>query len=104
MRFLLFVGASNTLAEFEVGAQIKDARLIQDNIYIFESDSEVDAQNTVSRLGCSIKLAKELPGVAAQNESIADLITHKNFSITSINDFSISPKINQDVKNLLERG
>lgn len=104
MRFLLFVGASNTLADSEIETQIKGAVLLQPNVYIFESDSEAEAQDKVSRLGCSIKLAKELTGVAPVPESLADLVTAKNFSVTCLDNFQNSPKSNQEVKNILEKG
>lgn len=104
MRFLLFVGASNTLAEFEVMAQIKGARLLEPNIYLLDAPDEAQAQASVSRLGCSLKLAKELVGVAPVSASIADLIQSKNFSITSLDSFSASAGLNQEIKNLLGKG
>ena len=104
MRFLLFVGASNTLADSEIGAQIEGARLLLPNVYVFESTSEIEAQDKVSRLGCSIKLAKELTGVAPVPESLTDLVTAKNFSVTCLDNFQNSPVANQEIKNILEKG
>ncbi len=104
MRFLLFVGASNTLAESEIETQIPGAILYQPNTFLFESGSVLLATELVSRLGCSIKLARELVGVAPDLQSIADLIQAKNFSITSLDDFKSSPTINQEIKNIREKG
>lgn len=104
MRFLLFVGANNTLAESEIEAQIKGAQLVKDHLYLFTSETELTAQELASKLGCSLKLAQELPGVAPVAASLADLMTAKNFSLTSLNNFSDSAKINQEIKNLLGKG
>ncbi|KKT51593.1 MAG: hypothetical protein UW44_C0010G0031 [Candidatus Collierbacteria bacterium GW2011_GWB2_44_22] len=104
MRFILFVGASNTLAESEIEAQIKGAVLRQPNLYVFESENESTATNLASRLGSSIKLAIEMVGVAPVPTSLADLIKAKNFSITSLDGFKDSPQINQEIKDLLQKG
>lgn len=104
MRFLLFVGASNTLAESEIETQIPGARMHQPNIFLFESESVLLATELVSRLGCSIKLAQELSGVAPEIQSITDLIEAKNFSLTSLDDFKSSPTLNQEIKNIREKG
>ena len=104
MRFILFVGASNTLAEFEIEAQIKGATLLQPNIYLFESSEADTAQKTASKLGCSIKLAQELRGVLPSSQSIADLVKSKNFSVTILDGFKDSPQINQEIKEVLQKG
>ncbi len=104
MRFLLFVGASNTLAEAEIEAQIAGAVLHQANVFLFNSDSEATATELVSRLGSSIKLAKELVGVAPVVSSIADLVKAKNFSVTSLDNYKSSPTFSQEIKNVLEKG
>jgi hypothetical protein len=104
MRFLLFVGASNTLAEFEIETQIKSAKLLQPNVYLIEAPTALSAQTTVSKLGCSIKLAKELVGVAPSSASVADLVTFKNFSVTCLDNFQTSASLNQEIKNLLQKG
>ncbi len=104
MRFLLFVGASNTLAESEIEAQISGATLYQPNVYLFEALDELEAQRLVTNLGCSIKLAQELPGVAPVMESLADLVTAKNFSVTCLDNFQLSNQTNQELKTVLAKG
>jgi len=104
MRFILFVGASNTLAESEIIAQVKGAVLVQPNIYLFESSEADIAQKTASKLGCSIKLAQELQGVLPSSQSIADLVKSKNFSVTVLDGFKDSPLINQEIKVVLQKG
>lgn len=104
MRFLLFVGASNTLAGSEIEAQISGATLYHQNVFLFESPDETIAQGLVANLGCSIKLAKEMPGVVPVVESLGDLVTTKNFSVTSLDNYQTSAKINQDLKDVLGKG
>lgn len=104
MRFILFVGASNTLAESEIEAQIKGAIATRPNIYVFESENESSATDLASKLGCSIKLAQELLGVIPSVQSVADLIQAKNFSITSLDNLKESDRINQKIKDFLEKG
>ncbi|KKT40412.1 hypothetical protein A3K29_03360 [Candidatus Collierbacteria bacterium RIFOXYB2_FULL_46_14] len=104
MRFILFVGASNTLAESEIETQIKGAILIQPNIYLFESEDSQSAKSLAAKLGCSIKLAQELQGVASTSQSIADLVKSKNFSVTVLGGFKESSRMNQEIKELLQKG
>ncbi|HBC44588.1 MAG: hypothetical protein UX08_C0001G0021 [Candidatus Collierbacteria bacterium GW2011_GWB1_45_35] len=104
MRFLLFVGASNTLAESEIETQISGAIPHQPNVFLLESKSVLLVTELVSRLGCSIKLARELAGVSPELQSIADLIQVKNFSLTSLDDFKSSSILNQEIKNIREKG
>lgn len=104
MRFLLFVGASNTLAESEIEAQISASVQVYPNVYQFESESVATAQELASKLGSSIKLARELVGVAPEVESIADLIKSKNFSVTGLDSFKDSEKFNQNLKDVLQKG
>jgi len=104
MRFLLFVGASNTLAEAEIEAQIKEYSLSLPNTYGFQAETELEAIKLASKLGSSIKLAKEVSNVASDSQNLADLIKSKTFSITSLDNFSDSPKINQEIKNILNKG
>lgn len=104
MRFLLFVGASNTLAESEIETQLAGATLYCPNVFLFESSDEASAVKTVSNLGSSIKLAKELPGVAPVAPSLADLVQAKNFSVTSLDNFQLSNQTNQEIKEALQKG
>lgn len=104
MRFLLFTGASNTLAPAEIDAQISSAKEIFPNVYVFELEGESQAIEIAAKLGSAIKLAKELPGVSASVQSVADLVKLKNFSITILDKFETSPKFNQEIKNLLGKG
>jgi len=104
MRFILFAGASNTLAESEIDVQIKGSVQLRPNIYLFESGNETDAITAVQRLGCSIKLAQEVVGVIPEPESMADLIKNKNFSVTSLDNYKDSAQISQDIKNILTKG
>ena len=104
MRFILFVGASNTLAESEIEAQVKGAVATRPNIYVFEAENESVAIDLASKLGCSIKLAQELFGVVPSVQSVADLIQSKNFSLTSLDIFKESGRINQEIKDFLGKG
>jgi hypothetical protein len=104
MRFLLFVGAGNTLAAAEIGTKIQGSTEILPNIYSFELDDSETAIKTVSLLGSSIKLAEEVPGLAAQMNSIADFIKAKNFSVTSLGDSKSASVLNQEIKNILGKG
>ncbi len=104
MRFIIFVGASNTLAELEIETQIKGATVLYPNVFLFESSDVETAVKLASKLGCSIKLAKEAVGVAAVAQSIADLITLKNFSVTCLDNLADSAKFDQEVKDIREKG
>ena len=104
MRFIPFVGASNTLAESEIEAQIKGAVATRPNIYVFEAENESVAIDLASKLGCGIKLAQELFGVVPSVQSVADLIQSKNFSLTSLDTFKESGRINQEIKDFLGKG
>lgn len=104
MRFIIFVGASNTLAESEVETQIKGATVLYPNVYLFESSNVESAQALASKLGSSIKLAKESVGVAPLPQSIADIITLKNFSVTCLDNLRDSAKFNQEVKEARGNG
>jgi len=109
MRFLLFVGASNTLAETEIETQIQGSKGVSPNVFEFEADSNEEAILLVSKLGSSIKLAVEVKNVSPEPQSIADLIQLKNFSISNLSDGSNDSVFyrgvfNQDVKNVLEKG
>lgn len=104
MLFLLFVGASNTLADTEIEVQIHGSKPAYLNVFLFEAADATIAQSLVSRLGCSIKLAQELPGVSSSLKSIGDLVSAKNFSLTSLDDYQSSPKLNQELKNILQKG
>lgn len=108
MRFLLFVGASNTLATTEIKTQIPEAKEWFPNVFVFESDSNERAISLAAKLGSSIKLAIEVENVVPEAQSISDVITQKNFSIsclseTSHNDFN-SANFNQEVKNAHGKG
>lgn len=108
MRFLLFVGANNTLATTEIETQIPNAKEVFPNVFSFESDSDEQAILFVSKLGSSIKLAVEVKNVAPVAESIANLVQLKNFSVSNLSDSSVSgfnrAVFNQDIKNVLEKG
>lgn len=104
MRFLLFTGASNTLASGEIEVQLSHAKEIFPNIYIFEAIDPETAKYLAGKLGSSIKLAQEVVGLSPRLESVADYIKAKNFSITELITFTDTPKTNQDLKNILGKG
>ncbi len=104
MRFLLFVGAGNTLAAAEIGTKIKDSQEIFSNIYSFELADSESAVKIVSLLGSSIKLAEEVPGLASEPSSIADFIKVKNFSLTYLGKLGDPQATSQEIKNILGKG
>lgn len=104
MRFLLFVGAGNTLAETEISTRIQGASLAFPNVYLFTADSLEIATKIVSLLGSSFKLAEEVIGLSAEANSIADFITSKNFSITQLDGKNDSIVTGQEIKNILGKG
>lgn len=103
MRFILFVGFGNSLAESEVKNRISGAELVFPLVYRFEKDSVDEAKKLVSQLGSSLKLAKELVGVKVEPSSIASNITHKNFSITLLGGQPTKDQFLLQVKEKLER-
>lgn len=109
MRFLLFAGVSNTLATAEIETQIPGAKEVFSHVFSFEADSKDQAILFAAKLGSSIKLAEEVPNVAPEPQSIADLVQLKNFSISNLSDNSSTnvfnrAVFNQDVKNVMEKG
>jgi len=103
MRFILFVGANNSLAPAEVSVQIPSSVEILPSVFLFdEKDSDL-AINKVSRLGCGLKLAVEVPGYSGETTSLADLIKHKNFSITQLGK-AASAGVGQAIKNEMGKG
>lgn len=103
MRFILFVGFGNSLAESEVKNRIAGAQLEFPLIYSFEMESEDQAKSLVSKMGSSLKLAKELYGTEANPESLAAKITHKNFSVTVLGDKPVTDQFLHQIKDKLER-
>lgn len=109
MRFLLFAGVSNTLANAEIEAQIPKSEEVFPNVYMFEADSNEQAIIFASKLGSSIKLAAEEKNVAPEAQSIAEIIEQKNFSITNLSENSSTTVFNranfsQEIKNILTKG
>ena len=98
MRYILFVGFGNTLADLEIHAQINNPQKEGDLSSSFVMDTDEEAIKIVSKLGSAIKLAKEVGGVDSLVEDISSRIYSKTFSITNLNDFNLSAKLNDDVK------
>jgi len=104
MQFILFVGANNTLAAEEVSVQIKKATQIFPNIYSFTMDNVDEAKKVVDRLGSSIKLAILVEGVIPDVKSISKEIEAKNFSLSILGSKENTGKLQQEVKDSLDRG
>jgi tRNA G10 N-methylase Trm11 len=97
MKYLLFVGSFNTLSTTEVLTQIPSATQISADLYGLEAETDDLAIDWVSRLGCSIKLAKKLDITDKSPLSITPSLITKNFSLYSfdpdINTYSLSHEI-----------
>ena len=102
MNFLLFVGFGNTLAEAEIETRIGNSREIFPDIYSLESDDEALLVASVSQLGSSIKLARKLEGLSQNPQSLAEKVTHKNFSLTTLPIKQNLSELSHDIKSFLE--
>lgn len=102
MKFLLFVGFGNTLAEAEIETRIGKATLASPNVYSFDSDDAEAAKGICSTLGSSIKLAIKLENVATDPESISRQISHKNFSVTLLGSRKKLTEFTHDIKTFLD--
>jgi tRNA G10 N-methylase Trm11 len=104
MQFILFVGANNTLAAEEVSVQVREATQIYPNIYRFEMESIDEAKKLAEKLGSSIKLAVLAEGVKPEVKSISQAIEVKNFSLSILGSKENTGKLQQEIKDSLEKG
>ena len=104
MKFLLFCGAGNSLAESEVRTRFGASEEFFQNTFLLNFKDEEEAKQKAEILGSSIKLAALCENVSANPDSISGLITSKNFSLTNLSENSSNPALNQEVKNLLGKG
>jgi tRNA G10 N-methylase Trm11 len=104
MKFLLFCGAGNSLAENEVKARLGSTEEIIPNTFLLNLPTEAEAKVKAEMLGSSIKLAVLCENVSTNLESVADLITSKNFSVTNIGENSSNQSQNQEIKEILGKG
>lgn len=84
MNFLLFCGAGNSLSDQEVITRFPKADTAGSSQYHIQLPTVEEAISKVSQLGSAIKMAKLLPDIKCEAEAIAQLVTHKNFSLTVI--------------------
>ncbi|HOX96035.1 MAG TPA: methyltransferase domain-containing protein [Candidatus Woesebacteria bacterium] len=104
MKFILFVGANNTLAAEEISVQIKEATLVSPNTYLFETDSADSAKKIAIKLGCSIKLAYLLEEVTVDAKSLSSQIKEKTFSINNLGKIEDNARLHHEIKNILGGG
>ena len=104
MRFILFVGTGNSLADAEVNNKLPGATLFAPYTYEFRLNTEEEAINKVSKLGCSLKLLSELSASGIEAEDIAKEIFAKNFSVATLGEKESSEDIQFKIKELLKKG
>lgn len=102
MNFLLFCGAGNSLSQAEITTRFPEANLLYPNTYLVPFSNQDEAIASVSILGSIIKVAIEVPNASCTAESVALLVKHKNFSLTTISD-SKERLDQRSVKNLLPK-
>lgn len=85
MRFILFVGTGNSLADAEVKTKLPGVALLYPFTYEFRLESEEEAIKIVSQLGCSLKLLSEVSVGEIEAKDIVKHINSKNFSVTVLN-------------------
>lgn len=104
MKYLLFCGAGNSLAQGEVKARYGTSKEAFPNIFELDFPTDNEAISFSSKLGSSLKLAKLQVGYSTDPEYFSGLIKSKNFSICRLGGSGSDQKENQDVKNILNRG
>lgn len=104
MKFLLFCGAGNSLAQQEIAARLGETQELLPNIFVLDFENQDTAVEQIGLLGSAIKLAELCQNVSANLESISSLITHKNFSLTVLGENSSNSATNQQVKEILGKG
>lgn len=103
MRFILFVGTGNSLADAEVKTKLPGIVLLYPFTYEFRLESAEEAIKIVSSLGCSLKLLVEVSEGNIEPESIVPLISNKNFSITVLNTGEKTEDTQFKIKEKLSR-
>lgn len=101
MKFILFVGFGNTLAEAEIENRIGSVIQKHPHVFSFEASEVAQAIQLVSTLGSSIKLATRLENVSSHPESIAQQISHKNFSVSLLGSRQKLTEFTHDIKAFL---
>lgn len=101
MKFLLFVGFGNTLAEAEIETRLGKTSLIYPQTYEIDFDDQDAVVKIASSLGSSIKLAIKLEGVSANAQSISENIKQKNFSISLLGSKERLTDLAHDIKAFL---
>lgn len=101
MKFLLFVGFGNSLAEVEIETRLGKTSQIFPHTYLIESEDQDAVTKAVASLGSSIKLAVKLDGVLANPQSISENIKHKNFSISLLGSKERLIDLAHDIKSFL---
>ncbi len=104
MKFLLFCGAGNSLASNEVRARLGETQELFPNTFLLNFPNEAEAKAKVELLGSSIKLAVLCENVSTELQSVSELITNKNFSITNLGENSSNHAQNQEVKDMVTKG
>jgi tRNA G10 N-methylase Trm11 len=104
MRFIIFVGTGNSLADAEVKTKLPGVTLLYPFTYEFRLESQDEAIDIVSKLGCSLKLLAEVSNIGIEAENIAPLITSKNFSVSVLNSTEKSEEIQFKIKEQLSKG